>query len=395
MTTENKRMSQLLGNYADLDLSQLLNGELALPTDHNPVFKDGAGNVRELLTAESAGYIEELINEMNAGLAQIEQIIIQRIGINDEEISLLETFSSSKITDLLADKQDTLTAGDNIQISAGNVISATDTTYTAGSNIQISASNEISATDTTYTAGTNISISATNEISCDVLDDTEASSNTTYSSAKIMQVISDVGGVAIDDTTPSTSTVYSSSKTENLINASLTQLLDRLYPVGCVVMSFNDMTNEQIVARYGGTTWERIQDRYLVAAGSNHTVNTTGGSRTVTLTENNLPSHSHTYYRSNTSTGSHTLTINEMPNHNHTHWYYNYGSGGAANGLAYNITNTSYVGEDTGGMQGSGGGGSHYHSITRSSVYSGYTGGGTAFSIEPPYIAIYMWRRTA
>lgn len=59
----------------------------------------------------------------------------------------------------------TYTAGDNIQISADNVISATDTTYTAGTNVSISNENVISATNTTYTAGTNISISAQNVIS--------------------------------------------------------------------------------------------------------------------------------------------------------------------------------------------------------------------------------------
>lgn len=160
-------------------------------------------------------------------------------------------------------------------------------------------------------------------------------------------------------------------------------------------MSFNDMTNEQVVARYGGTTWQRIQDRYLIAAGSNHTVNTTGGSSTVTLTTDNLPSHSHSYYRSNTSTSSHTLTIEEMPAHSHTHWYYNYGNGGAANGLAYNITNNDFVGEDTGGMRDTGGGGSHTHPISRTYTTTSSTGSGTAVNIEPPYIAVYMWRRTA
>lgn len=53
----------------------------------------------------------------------------------------------------LADKQDTLTAGDNITIS-NNTISATDTTYTAGTNVSISSENVISATDTTYSAFT-------------------------------------------------------------------------------------------------------------------------------------------------------------------------------------------------------------------------------------------------
>lgn len=49
----------------------------------------------------------------------------------------------------LSNKQDKLTAGDNINIT-GNTISATDTTYSAGDNITIDENNEISATDTTY-----------------------------------------------------------------------------------------------------------------------------------------------------------------------------------------------------------------------------------------------------
>lgn len=84
------------------------------------------------------------------------------------------------ITELEENKQDKLTAGNNITITDENVISSvdttytagtgididegvinctvTDTTYTAGSNIQISAENVISATDTTYTAGNGIDI---------------------------------------------------------------------------------------------------------------------------------------------------------------------------------------------------------------------------------------------
>lgn len=61
----------------------------------------------------------------------------------------------------LGTKQDTLTAGTNVQISNENVISATDTTYTAGTNISINADNEISATDTTYTAGNGLDLTDT------------------------------------------------------------------------------------------------------------------------------------------------------------------------------------------------------------------------------------------
>ncbi len=120
-------------------------------------------------------------------------------------------YSETQATTDLATKQDKLSAGANIAISATNVISATDTIYTAGSNISIGddnaisvtgvytssqvdeklatkadasslddkqdklvagsnitineATNTISATDTKYTAGTNITISDANAIS--------------------------------------------------------------------------------------------------------------------------------------------------------------------------------------------------------------------------------------
>lgn len=232
------------------------------------------------------------------------------------------------------------------------------------------------------------------------IDDNNYASDKTLSGAKIKQMFDSVDGVALDDTTPSTNTVYSSSKVmselDALTDTLTTALLDRFYPVGCVVITFEEMKDQDLIARYGGSAWSPIQGgRFLITPDSKHAINTTGGSSTVTLTTNNLPSHSHTYYRSNTSTGSHTLTIDEMPSHNHLHHYYNYGNGGGANGLAYNITTGDYVGIDTGGMQGAGGGGSHTHSITRTSVNSGSTGSGTAVNIEPPYIAVYMWRRIA
>lgn len=165
-------------------------------------------------------------------------------------------------------------------------------------------------------------------------------------------------------------------------------------------MSFNDMTNEQIVARYGGTTWERIQDRYLVAAGSSsHTVGSTGGSSTVTLTTNNLPSHSHSY--TNTIVGSTKLTINQIPSHHH----FNESTptknlvvgGNALDVYGYSgIGATESPGMPWGkGVYPEGGSGSHTHGNISQSKTTGTTGSGTAVNIEPPYIAIYMWKRTA
>lgn len=92
-------------------------------------------------------------------------------------------YTKSQTDDLLTDKQNVLTAGNNITIT-GDTISATDTTYsagnglslngttfsadttvlqpklTAGNNISIT-NNTISATDTTYTAGSGLDLTGT------------------------------------------------------------------------------------------------------------------------------------------------------------------------------------------------------------------------------------------
>lgn len=153
------------------------------------------------------------------------------------------------------------------------------------------------------------------------------------------------------------------------------------------------MSDAEVIERYGGTTWVRIQDRYLVAAGSSsHIVGSTGGSSTVTLTTDNLPSHSHSY--TNTIVGSTTLTTNQIPSHRH-------GIKIADSGLVAQLPSGSFYNVELGsGSVGryseySGGGGSHTHSDTAQSKTTGTAGSGTAVNIEPPYIAIYMWRRTA
>lgn len=79
-------------------------------------------------------------------------------------------YTKSETNTLLGDKQDTLTAGSNVTIQ-GNTISATDTTYTAGNGLTLTGT-EFSA-DTTVlqpklTAGDSINISPQNVISADI-----------------------------------------------------------------------------------------------------------------------------------------------------------------------------------------------------------------------------------
>ena len=124
---------------------------------------------------------------------------------------------------------------------------------------------------------------------------------------------------------------------------SVNNVADIIYPVGSIYMSVNN-TNPTLL--FGGT-WEQIQDTFLLSAGSTYSAGATGGEAT------------------------HKLTINEMPSHNHQTNIYNQGSGsGATNHVVWG---------DSGG-----------YNIPTSSV-----GGSQAHNNMPPYLVVYMWKRTA
>ena len=87
-------------------------------------------------------------------------------------------------------------------------------------------------------------------------------------------------------------------------------LLNLVYPVGSIYWSSNN-TNPGTL--FGGT-WTQIKDRFILAAGDYYSNGATGGAATVTLTVNNMPSHSHSFTPSGT-VASHTHT---GPSHTHS-----------------------------------------------------------------------------
>lgn len=170
------------------------------------------------------------------------------------------------------------------------------------------------------------------------------------------------------------------------------------YPVGAYYMS-SDSTSPAVL--FGGT-WTQIQNRFIFAAGSGYSVNSTGGSATKTLVTDNIPSHIH----SCGSAGSHTHTRGTMNitgtfgTGNQTPMLYRNDTSGAfynsgTNGRKFGDDNTSDdrtskvtldASRNWSGATSSAG--SHAHTI-------GSTGKGTAFNVMPPYIVAYVWRRTA
>ena len=82
-------------------------------------------------------------------------------------------------------------------------------------------------------------------------------------------------------------------------------LLNLVYPVGSIYWSSN---NTNPATLFGGT-WTQIKDRFILAAGDSYSNGATGGAATVTLTVNNMPSHSHSFTPSGSvSSHSHSFT---------------------------------------------------------------------------------------
>lgn len=166
------------------------------------------------------------------------------------------------------------------------------------------------------------------------------------------------------------------------------------YPVGAYYISSNPTSPATL---FGGT-WERIQDRMILAAGSTYTAGLTGGSATKTLSVENMPAHNH----SCSSTGNHTHARGSMniTGGSIINWYYR----ATITGAFYNTASPSaYVAEGTSNEYRQ-----HDTSFEAKRSWSGETtsnglhqhiignnGSGTEFDVMNPYIVAYVWRRTA
>lgn len=119
--------------------------------------------------------------------------------------------------------------------------------------------------------------------------------------------------------------------------------------VGMVIHSTTLDTEAKVIAQYGGTAWAAIEGMFLLGSSPAHTVGSTGGEET------------------------HTLTIDEIPPHSHS---FNAGATCFADGGTNDVS------------QGAGSRSYQYLAI-------GNTGGGQAHNNMPPYKVVYIWERTA
>ena len=131
-------------------------------------------------------------------------------------------------------------------------------------------------------------------------------------------------------------------------------LLD-IYPVGSIYMSVVS-TNPSTL--FGGT-WQQLKDRFLLGAGDTYSNGATGGEATHTLTTSEMPQHAH-----DEQIGNYKITDANPPE-----------AGSAV--VASGIQPSAYTGLN-----------SYVQRVSAS-------GGGSAHNNMPPYLVVYMWKRTA
>ena len=127
--------------------------------------------------------------------------------------------------------------------------------------------------------------------------------------------------------------------------------LDFFHPVGSIYISTSSTFNPQTA--WGGT-WKKTADgRCLIGASDKYPLRSTGGE------------------------AEHTLTVNEMPAHRHYKSRVNWYNDLQTNGISVNIVAKSNL------------------KVDGSDHYTDYAGNSKAHNNMQPYLAVYIWERTA
>lgn len=165
---------------------------------------------------------------------------------------------------------------------------------------------------------------------------------------------STLGGVRLSDLTSSTSSTNGGiAATPAAVKAAIAEAKLAAWPIGSIYMSVSSTSPATL---FGGT-WERISERFLLGASSNYPAGGTGGESTHKLTQSELPN-----YSLSVTNGSNVIRSK---------------TGNSAD---------AYVQTQSGGW-----GIPNWESKTVT-VASG--GSGEAHNNMPPYLAVYMWKRT-
>lgn len=126
-----------------------------------------------------------------------------------------------------------------------------------------------------------------------------------------------------------------------------------------------------------------LKNRFIVGAGDTYAVGATGGADTVTLSESQIPGHTHVISATTASGGSHSHSVSD-PGHSHSYTAYSNVNPGQTGGGSAQLpiggtTGTAYTGISLSTAA------AHTHAVSASAAT---TGGGGSHENRPPYYAL-------
>ena len=153
------------------------------------------------------------------------------------------------------------------------------------------------------------------------------------------------------------------------------KLIDYIYPIGSIYLSVNSTSPATL---FGGS-WTQLKDRFLLGAGSTYSSGATGGAATHKLSVAEMPSHAHD-----------TPFFNNMTNNGEmkSDFIGVFGKGVTASQALKDTGQTSTM-EMWWINQTNTAEGNEWAYLTSAK------GNGSAHNNMPPYLVVYMWKRTA
>jgi microcystin-dependent protein len=328
--------------------------------------------------------------DVEAGIAslqkKLEELVAQLDAEGGTEAAYIKQQAQDILDQITASEANARTSADKAAVSASSATTTisegkqaiTDLQATAVAAIQTQKNEAVAAVTATQSTATE-SVTAAQASSVSAVKAQEAAS------IQAIEADSVLAGYAKKD------------ELSSLIAAAVAEAKLAAYPVGSIYCSI-DSTDPG--ALFGGT-WAAIgAGRALVAAGGGFAVGSEGGADTHTLTVEEMPSHAHTAWTGEAGWHGHTARTDTA---NLTGSFNPGGLGITASGVCSlgagkqpsnsgYATDSSIVNINASHMHNVGvdGAGNHTHTVG-----VGATGGGQAFSVRNPYIAVNMWRRTA
>ena len=240
-----------------------------------------------------------------------------------------------------------------------------------------------------------------------------------------------IADTIINSTNVSYKTTTVKAALDDLYGLTADDVWQKIYPVGSIYIS---AVSTSPAVLFGGTWTEFGKGRTIVGVDTSDdafkTVEKTDGSKTHTITVENLPAHSHSVnIDTNSTTHNHSTVNTTSTNHSHgtintsntgahthswsTKWRYGHvssrewplvgtGHNGGSDGDYKPNTTSAGAHTHTVTINNSG---AHTHQVTINNNTgahthnvngnTGSTGSGTALNTQDPYITVYMWKRTA